>query len=262
MTATKTALTIVRGLATGIALGPTPAFAQVGLSGGAGGAIVILLAGALALLGLGASVTGAVLLWRGGRSFWRIDLLLGGILAMTPALLLVTGILFIELKEAIPITHMWDFSASRSVSVLDPQKRQAVDGGAYDSEYNYQGTLRTNIRLPENRLLSGEAWIMYLRANKGQVTLINWRTRGARTDDAFRGCKRIMQELKLNTELLDAWHAKIHRGERESFSAGTSDADPAIRVTLSWISNLDGAPQSPEQIEWMLQVEVEWKDGV
>ena len=262
MTATKTALTIVRGLATGIALGSTPAFAQVGLSGGAGGAIVILLAGALALLGLGASVTGAVLLWRGGRSFWRIALLLAGILVMSPALLLVAEILFIELKEAIPVTQMWDFSASRSVSVLDPQKRQPVDGRAYDSEYNYQGTLRTTIRLPENRLLSGEAWIMYLRANKGQVTLINWRTRGARTDHAFRGCKRIMHELKLNTDLLDAWHAKILRGERESFSAGTSDADPAVRVTLRWISNLDGAPLPPEQIEWMLQVEVEWKDGV
>ena len=103
---------------------------------------------------------------------------------------------------------------------------------------------------------------MYLRANKGQVTLINWRTRRVRTDHAFRECKRIMRELKLNTDLLDAWHAKILRGERESFSAGTSGADPAIRVTLSWISNLDGAPQPPGQIEWMLQVEVEWKDGV
>ena len=98
---------------------------------------MILLAGALALLGLGASVTGGVQLWRRGRSFWRIALLLGGILAMSPALLLVAGILFMELKEAIPVTHMWDFSASRSVSILDPQKRQPVDGGA--SEYNYQG---------------------------------------------------------------------------------------------------------------------------
>jgi hypothetical protein len=261
VTGTKTARTIVRGLAIGVALASTPAFAQAGLSGAAGGVIVILFAGALALLGLGVSVTGGVMVWRGGRSFWSMALLLGGILAMSPALLLVTGILLNELKEAIPVTQMWDFSASRSVSVLDPLKRRPVDGGPYTSEYTYQGTLCTTIRLPADRLLSGEAWIMYLRANKDQVTLINWRTRGARTNPAFHECKRIMRELKLNTDLLDDWHAKILRGEKESFSAGTSDADPDVRVSLRWISSLNDAPLPLEQIEWMLQVEVEWKDG-
>jgi len=35
---------------------------------------------------------------------------------------------------------------------LDPQKRRLVDGGPYDSEYTYQGTLRTTIRLPKRIL--------------------------------------------------------------------------------------------------------------
>jgi hypothetical protein len=200
------------------------------------------------------------MLWRGGRSFGSIALLLGGILAMSPALLLAAGILFNELKDAIPVTHMWDFSASHSVSVLDPQKRRPVDIG-HDSEYTYQGTLRTTIRLPANRLLSGDAWIMYLQANKGQVTLLNWRTRPAPTHPTFQACKRIMRELKLNTDLLDDWHATILRGEKKSFSAETSDADPEVRVSLRWVSNLDNSPLPPEQIEWMLQVEVEWKDS-
>ena len=251
----------MRRLAIGVARVSTPAFAQAGLSGAAGGAIVILFAGALALLGLGAFVTGGVMLWRGGRSFGRLALLLGGILAMSPALLLVAGILFIELKEAIPVTQMWDFSTSRNASVLDPQKRVTADGGSYDSEYTYQGTLLTTIRLPAKRLLSGEAWIVYLRASEGQVNLINWRTRGTLTDPAFRGCKRMMRELKMNTDLLDDWYTKILRGEKESFSAGTSDADPAVRVSLRWITKLDDAPLPPEQIEWVLQVDVEWKDG-
>jgi hypothetical protein len=262
VTGAKTARIIVRGLALGVVIvSTTPAFAQAGLSGATGGVVVILFAGALALLGLGVSVTGGVMLWRGGRSFWSIALLLGGILAMSPALLLAAGILLNELKEAIPVTHMWDFRASRSISVLDPRKRQPVDGGPYDSEYTYQGTLRTTIRLPVNRLLSGEAWILYLRANQGQVTNINWRTRGARTDPAFRECQRIMRELKMNTDLLDDWHAKIRRGEKESFSAETSDGDPAVQVSLRWISKLDDAALPPEQIEWVLQVDVEWKDG-
>jgi hypothetical protein len=210
---------------------------------------------------VGGSVTGGIMLWRGGRSFWGIALLIGGILAMSPAFLLAAGILLNELKDAIPVTHMWDFSTRRSVSVLDPRKRQSVDGGLYDSTYTYQGTLRTTIRLPANRMLSGDAWIMYLQANQSQVTHLNWRPRPARTEHAYRECKRIMHGLSLNTDLLDDWHAKILRGEKASFSAETSDAGHAVRVSLRRTSNLDSAPLPPEQIEWMLQVEVDWKDG-
>jgi hypothetical protein len=262
MRGTGIARILPRVLVIAAALVPSPAFAQTGLGGAAGGALVILFAGALALFGLAASVTGSVMLFRGSRSFLSIAFLLGGILAMSPAVLLAAGILLEELKDAIPVTHMWDFSGSRSTSVLDPLKRQPVDGGAYDSTYTYQGTLRTTIRLPENRLLSGEAWIIYLQANKGQVTHLNWRTRRLRTEDAFRECKRILGELKLNPDSLDDWHGKILRREEAAIYTEASDAIHEVRVTLRRVSNLESEPLPPEQIEWMLQVEVDWKDGV
>ena len=100
-----------------------------------------------------------------------------------------------------------------------------------------------------------------MKANRGQVTFVNWRTRGSPTDAVYAECKRILSELRMNTDPLEEWRAKVLRSEKDSFRAETSEADPTVRVDIRSISRLDGVPVNPAEIEWALSVDVEWKEG-
>jgi hypothetical protein len=239
-----------------ISLMPSVALGQTGLGSPAGGGIVILIAGALALIGLAISATGGILLWRGGSSLGRITLLGSGLALMSPALWLSIQFALLWLRDEFPSNESWDFSASRSVAVLNPEKRQSVDRDDHDSEYTF-GSIRSIIRLPGNRQWPGLASRAYIEAKAGEVISVNWNGRHANTDQVFQEAKGILRDLRLADTGLDSWYAKARSGGTDWFSTELQ-GEPQIRVDIRRIPT-GGDAISLEKTPWYVSVDLIWK---
>ena len=242
-----------------ISLAPSVALAQTGLGSPAGGGIVILIAAAFALVGLAMSATGGILLWRGGSSLGRITLLGSGLALMSPALWLGIQFALLWLRDEFPSNESWDFSASRSVAVLNPEKRQSVDRDDHDSEYTF-GSIRSTIRLPANRQWPGLASRAYIEAKAGQVISVNWNGRHRTIDDIFQEAKGILRGLRLPDAGLDSWYAKTRSGETNWFRTELQ-TEPHIRVEIRRIPT-GGDAISIERTPWYVSVDLSWKIGV
>jgi hypothetical protein len=220
-----------------------------------GGFFVLLLFGVLALAGIAMFLTGGVLLFRGGPSTAKIVMMVLGALATSPALWFV----FAMLKEEIPRTVAWDFSASRSVAALDPKRRSAREGWRdQDANYVHQGNLRSTLRLPGDRLLRGSASRVYFEEKDGLVTVIQWWGQHEKTDAVYGQAKRILEEMKLTGHSLDAWYAKARGGDRSWFSFEL-EGEPTIRFDIRTYSG-PGEEPAPAEREWFVNVSVEWKE--
>jgi hypothetical protein len=236
---------------------PGLVYGQTGLGNPAGGIIVILLAGALSLIGLVLSISGALLMLRGGPSFWKVVLLVGGLAALSPALFLVAGFVYLELKESLPQNASWDFSNSRSVSMLDPKKRRSVDNMSdHDAEYSFQGNIRSNVRLPSGRQWSGRGYLVIVDAMGDQITAIDWQGQKNHADQIYQQAKQILQELRMTDPGLEEWYATVRRGEPASLRVEPG-TQPRIQVNIRPIPT--GGDRIPlEKREWYVNVYVDW----
>lgn len=244
-----------RALVIAVSLLPSPALAQTGLGSPAGGFFVLLLVAVLSLIGFGMLVTGAVLLFRGGPSFWRVVLLLLGLASVSPALWFA----FFILGEFIPRNESWDFSVNRSVSVLGAKVPRSVGLSDRDAEYSYQGNIRSTIKLPSGRQWSGAASLVVLEALGGQITGIDWQGEHANASQIYEQTKRILRDLKMTGHDLDSWYAKSRGKERIWFSF-ESETDLKIRVDIRGLSP-ELEERDPETRLWMVNVNVQWKNA-
>jgi hypothetical protein len=242
-------------LAGALVLTPSAA-AQVGLGSPAGGILVIMLAGAFLLFGGMATLIGAALLLRNGPSLWRVALLVGGLAALAPGVWVGLWIAVPLFEDLIPRTESWDFSTSRSVAALDLKRRNSVERSDRDSEYYFQGNIRSTIRLPEGRQFSGRGSLVIVEALRGQVTVIDWRGRQLKTPDVFEETQRILRELRIPGRQLDDWYAKLRAGQHKWFTA-ESPGLPRVQVH---IRKLPGeAVEVPiEDREWYVNVYADW----
>ncbi len=209
--------------------------AQTGLTDVTGGILILMIVALLALLGL--------LLCGVGAYYRKWILFIAGLAFASPALALVGYFVWLER----PQTQTWDFSADRSVARLD---EEPVYG-----RYYYQGNIHSLIRLPGGRQWSGKAGLVTFQAESGQVDSIYWDSQALSTEEAYPEARRIVGELRLDDNGLDAWYQAAGGAEWKSFHAETpSESDPRVHLYTRRIS-----PES-EAAVWTLHVEAVWDE--
>jgi hypothetical protein len=220
--------------AAGLTLLPGAAFAQTGLSGATGGIIGLLFAALLAVFGLVSSITSVLLLFRKGPGAGRIALLVVGLLAMSPALLLLGGLAWVTWQEMRPRAMSFDFSAGRSVAGLDPKRRRTVDLPDSDAAYSFQGNVYSTVRLPGNRHWTGRAEILYVDAFREQAMVVDWKGKRDQPERIYAEARRILSELQFTGHALDSWYAGVRAGEWKEFRV-ESEPEPRIEVRVRGI---------------------------
>jgi hypothetical protein len=235
---------------------PGAALPQTGVSSPAGGFVVVLLAGAVTLIGLVISIGAVVLLFRSGPSIGRFLLLVTGLAALSPAVFLAIGFVYLSLKDSVPRTESWDFRTSRSVAGLDPKRRRSVGLTDHDTEYSFQGNIRSTVQLPGDRVLSGRAYLVIVEAMGDQITGIDWQGKRDRTAVVYQHAKQILRGLHLPDNTLDSWYTKVRGGQREWFRI-ESASEPRIQVDIRAIPGEDDN-LPPEQRECYVNVYVAW----
>jgi hypothetical protein len=208
----------------------------------AGGALVLLVAGALA-------VAGGVALAAGIAQRRPVVLALGLALLAPPAIVL--GILLVTfVPEAIPRTREWDLRADRHVSRLD-----ATPSG---DAYYYQGNLRTTIALPGGLGWSGRASHVVFRRRGDAIERIEWQGRREDLPAAVASARRILGELGLDAAALDAWHERAAgSADATTFHSRSEEGrDPGIGLRLRGYAETENAPIT----SWSLLVDVTWRE--
>ncbi|MFN0169274.1 MAG: hypothetical protein ACKV22_22855 [Bryobacteraceae bacterium] len=217
---------------------------------------MLLASGALALVGFGMTIAAGILHLRRRPSFAKFPLLIGGILLLSPALWFAIGLAPMLLQDLFPRNESWDFSASRDVTGLDPRRRSSVDRTEHDTEYAFQGSIRSAIRLPGDRRIVGLAYIIRVEAMRGQIVNLNWHGKNRGTDAVYEETKQMLETLRIGAAAIEAWRTKLRNSEPSSFST-ESTGKPRIRVEIRRVPD-GGLRGLNEKSDWYLSVEAEW----
>ena len=219
---------------------PYAPLAQTGLPDVTGGFFVLVLLGTCGLIGI---VICAVSLFYRKPLFFVLGLLLA-----SPALALLALEAYLVIED-FPRTKSWDLSTDRTVSQMD---REPVYG-----KYDYQGNIRSTIRVSSSVQWSGKASLVTFAASSGKINSVWWDSRSMRTERTYQETKRILEELGFETHHLDSWYQKVRSGERRNFSISTEpDTNPKIIARLNSYSWEEGL----EKMTWRLRVDVWWEE--
>ncbi len=214
--------------------------AQIGLADPSGGIIVLLMVGALAVVGLALGFASAVLFMRRHR-YWGGSLFFLAVVLTSPALWF-GWVLF---APDMPRDKSWDFSVSRNVGQLQDDKPAG-------SHYYYQGNIRSTVKLAGGRHWSGNAYLVVFRTQAGKVADMHWQSRLSEAAAAHELAGRILKDLALPATGLDHWHERALRGEPAVFGVfEKSAAGENVEVMVRG---------SPDPDAWAVHVNVRWHE--
>ena len=217
--------------------------AQIGLADPSGGILVLMAFAAMALLAIVLWIVAVVLFFRAkGYRSWACALVFLGLVLASPALWFAWEMFAPEL----PVEKSWDFSASRDIEQLKEDKPAG-------SDYYYQGNIRSTVKLAGGRHWSGNAYLVVLRTKAGKITGMYWKSRPSEAGTTRELAARILKDLGLPAQGLDAWHQQARGGEPASLSIHEKTAPgESIEVLLRGSNEADS---------WAVHVNVRWDEN-
>jgi hypothetical protein len=203
-----------------------------------GAILVMAVAATCAVLGLAAAACGFLV-----RRRW---LRIGGLLVAAPGLSLLALVLLPLVPELVPRALVWDLRSDRRASQLGVE--------AVAERHSFQGNLHTEVLLPDGPRWSGRAALVVFSAPGGVVEQIAWQGRREGLAEACAEARRILGQLGLPVEPLEAWRARFERGAAPAlFSIDTDPGrDPEIWLRVRGYADAEDAPAT----SWSVLIDV------